>query len=105
MFLPTLFMNKMSEYTCKNKRCSHVFHSEEQTNIIKCPVCNFEHLNIEKVLTSENWLFIEKMFENINQFGEKETFNMIDKNYSNAITRAKVRNIYFETLKIIENEN
>lgn len=92
----------MAEYNCQNKRCSHVFHSEEQTNIIKCPVCNFEHLNIEKVLTSENWLFIESMFKNIQVFGKEKTFDMIDKNYSNAITRAKVRNIYFETLKILE---
>ena len=94
----------MNKYTCQNKRCSHVFHSSEQTNIIKCPVCNFEHLNIEKVLTTENWLFIESMFKNIQTFGKEKTFNMIDKNYPNAETRLTIRKIYFETLKVIENK-
>jgi DNA-directed RNA polymerase subunit RPC12/RpoP len=90
----------MEKYNCTN--CKHLFYSIEQTATIKCPVCDKEVLNASKVINTCNFLWIESMFKNIQTFGKDETFNMIDKNYSNAITRARIRKIYFQTLNILE---
>jgi len=96
----------MSEkFRCANKRCLHVFYSNETTSIIKCPVCKYEMLNTSKVITTDNYLFIETMFNNIQKLGKEQTFKLIDEIYSNAITRAKIRRIYFETLKILNLED
>ena len=96
----------MSEkFRCTNKRCLHVFYSNETTSIIKCPVCKYEMLNTSKVITTDNYLFIETMWNNIQTYGKKETFDMIDKTYTNAITRTRVRKIYFETLKLLNLED
>jgi len=94
----------MSKYICSNSRCKHEFYSSEDKPIIKCPCCNTELLNIKKVATTDNFLWIESMFKNIQTFGKEKTFEIIDKNYINSITRARVRKIYFDTLKILEKE-
>jgi len=91
-----------NKYTCSNKRCCHEFYSSENKPIILCPCCNQEILNVDKVINIDNFLWIESMFKNISLLGEKRTFEMIDSCYSNPITRLKVRNIYFEALKILE---
>ena len=96
----------MSEkFICTNKNCRHHFYSTEDAPIIQCPICKHELLNTSKVITTDNFLFIETMFNNIQTLGKEETFKMIDKTYSNAITRIKVRKIYFETLKILHLED
>ena len=93
----------MSEkFICTNKNCRHHFYSTEDAPIIQCPICKHELLNTTKVITTDNFLWIETMFNNIQTLGKKKTFDMIDETYSNAITRARVRKIYFETLKILE---
>ena len=92
----------MSKYICNNKRCKHEFYSSEDKPIIKCPCCNQEILNAEKVINTDNFLWIEAMFKNISTFGKDKTFNMIDKCYINYLTRVKVRKIYYDTLKILE---
>ena len=94
----------MSKYTCTNKRCKHEFYNSEDKSIIKCPICGFEILNSEKVIKTDNFLWIETMFQNIQIYGKEKTFDMIDKIYHNAITRARVRKIYFKTIKILYNE-
>ena len=92
----------MSKYVCSNKRCKHEFYSNEDKIIILCPCCNTQILNAEKVINQDNFLWIESMLKNISTFGKEETFNMIDKCYINPLTRVKVRQIYFDTLKILE---
>jgi len=93
----------MSEkFICTNKNCRHHFYSTEDAPIIQCPICKHELLNTTKVITTDNFLWIETMFNNIQTLGKKKTFDMIDETYSNATTRARVRKIYFETLKILE---
>ena len=92
----------MSKFKCDYPRCEHEFYSSEEKNVIKCPVCDRDVLNKDRVITTDNFLWIESMFENIQRFGKGLTLKMIDKNYSNAITRARVRNIYFQTLEILE---
>ena len=95
----------MSEkFICKNKRCLHEFYSTEDTPIIQCPRCKHELLNTSKVITTDNFLWIETMFNNIQKLGKKQTFDMIDTTYSNPITRARVRQIYFKTLKTLNLE-
>ena len=91
----------MNKYICTNKRCQHHFTSSEMTAIIKCPCCQTELLNVEKAITTDNYLWIETMFINIQTYGVKGTFDMIDKTYSNPITRVRVRQIYFNTLRVI----
>lgn len=92
----------MQQFTCTNKRCLCEFYSSEDKSIIKCPCCNQEILNIEKVINVDNFLWIEAMFKNLQYYGKEETFNMIDKCYINPLTRVKVRKIYFDTLKVLE---
>jgi len=92
----------MSKYNCTNPRCNEEFHSKEDKPIVKCPVCNFENLNVDKVINLDNFLWIESMFQNLQIYGKTQTFNMIDKVYHNATTRARVRKIYYETLKVLE---
>jgi len=96
----------MSEkFICTNKNCRHHFYSTEDAPIIQCPVCRHELLNTTKVITTDNFLFIETMFNNIQTLGKEETFKMIDETYSNAITRVRVRQIYFETLRVLNLED
>ena len=96
----------MSEkFKCTNKRCLYEFYSTEDTPIIQCPRCKHELLNTSKIITTDNFLWIETMFNNIQKLGKKHTFDMIDTTYSNPITRIKVRKIYFETLKILHLED
>ena len=92
----------MSKYICNNKKCRHEFYSSEDKAIIKCPICNQEILNAEKVINVDNFLWIEAMLKNISTFGKEGTFNMIDKTYINPLTRNRIRQIYFDTLKILE---
>ena len=91
----------MSKYICSNRRCKCEFHSSENTPTIRCPSCDTELLNAEKVINTDNLLWIESMFKNIQTYGKTETFNMIDRVYSNPIVRARVRKIFFETLEIL----
>lgn len=93
-----------NKYICTNKRCCHVFYSSENKSIILCPCCNQEILNVDKVINTDNFLWIESMFKNIQTYGKEETFNMIDKTYYNPVTRARIRRIYFDTLQILENK-
>jgi len=90
----------MSKFTCTN--CKHEFYSSENKAIIKCPCCNTQILNVDKVINIDNFLWIESMFKNIQTYGKEETFNMIDKCYINPLTRSRIRQIYFDTLKILE---
>ena len=92
----------MPKYICSNKRCKAEFYSNENKAIILCPCCNTQILNAEKVINVDNFLWIEAMFKNIQTFGKEKTFKMIDAIYINAITRAKIRKIYFDTLTILE---
>lgn len=92
----------MSKYVCSNKRCKAEFYSSEDKPIIKCPCCNTQILNAEKVINTDNFLWIESMLKNITTFGKEGAFNMIDKCYNNPLTRTKVRKIYYDTLKILE---
>ena len=94
----------MSKYICSNKRCKHEFYSSEDKPIILCPCCNTEILNIDKVINTDNFLWLESMFKNIQTYGIDGTFKIIDNIYINPITRAKVRNIYFNTLKVLGKE-
>lgn len=94
----------MNKYTCSNKRCCHEFYSSEDKPIILCPICSTEILNVDKVINTDNFLWIESMFKNISVFGKEKTFKMIDDIYINPITRAKVRKIYFEALKVLGKE-
>ena len=91
-----------NKYTCTNKRCLGDFYSDEDKPIILCPYCSTEILNINKVITTDNYLWIEPMFKNIQTYGKEGTLKMIDQNYKNAITRARVRKIFFEALAILE---
>lgn len=91
----------MSKYICSNKRCCHEFYSSEDKSIILCPCCNMEILNVNKVINTDNFLWIESMFNNLQHYGKEGTFKMIDNIYINPITRAKVRKIYFEALKVL----
>jgi hypothetical protein len=59
-------------------------------------------LNKEKVIDTNNYLWIETMFSNIIKLGKDNTFEMIDSTYKNPITRIKVRKMYFDTLAIME---
>jgi hypothetical protein len=94
--------NKMKKYICNNKRCKNEFYSNEDKTIILCPCCNQEILNLDKVVNTDNFLWIESMFENLQHYGKEGTFNMIDKCYINPLTRSRIRQIYFDTLKILE---
>ena len=94
----------MSKYVCTNRRCRCEFHSSEDSPIIRCPACNAELLNMEKVVNTENFLWIESMFKNIQTYGTKETFNIIDRVYTNPVVRIRVRKIFFETLKLLRRE-
>lgn len=91
----------MENLTCQNKRCKHNFYSSENEKIIKCPICNSNVYNMALIVTPENVLWIETMIKNIERYGEN-TFQMIDKVYHNAKTRARVREIYFKTVAILE---
>jgi len=94
----------MSKFICSNKRCKLEFYSSEDKTIILCPCCNTQILNVDKVINIDNFLWIESMLKNISTFGKEKTFEMIDDIYINPITRAKVRNIFFQTLQILENK-
>lgn len=91
----------MNKFTCTNKRCKTEFYSNEDKTIILCPCCNTQILNVDKVINTDNYLWIESMLKNIATFGKEGTFNMIDKCYINPLTRVKVRTIYFDTLKLL----
>lgn len=52
--------------------------------------------NLHETLT--DLLIEDKMLYYIEQYGEKKTLQMIE-NYSNAVTRGKIRSIYFQCLK------
>lgn len=90
------------KYTCTNKHCRHNFYSSEDTVIILCPCCNAQIINKDKVINTDNFLWIEAMIKNIETYGKEETLKMIDKNYINPVTRIKVRKMYFDTLAILE---
>lgn len=94
----------MNKYTCSKKSCKHIFYSSEDKPIILCPICSTEILNATKVITTDNYFFIESMFKNIQTYGIKGTFDMIDKCYHQAIVRARVRAVFFNTLKVLEKE-
>ena len=88
----------MPKFTCKNKRCLAEFHSSEDKKVIACPFCNMKVYNMEKIINTENFLWIESMIKNIERYGEN-TFAMIDKCYHNPLTRARVRQLYFQTIE------
>lgn len=94
----------MNKYICHNKRCKHEFYSSEDKPIIRCPICSYEILNVAKVINEDNLLFIESMFQNIQTYGIRGTFDMIDKCYHQAIVRSRVRKIFFESLAILHKE-
>lgn len=91
----------MSKFNCSNKRCRHEFYSSENKKIIRCPVCKQKIYNMEKIITTDNMLYIESMIKNIETYGNN-VFNMIDKNYHNPITRLKIRQWYFQTIEILK---
>ena len=92
----------MNKYICTKKHCKHEFYSSEDKPIIKCPICSTEILNSNKCITTDNWIYIESMFKNISVLGKEKCFKLIDSNYHNPITRIKIRNIYYQTLKILK---
>jgi len=89
------------QFQCSNKRCSNSFNSNEDTAIIKCPCCSQEILNRAKVINEHNFVWIESMFNNIQTYGIEGTFNLIDKHYIEPKIRIKVRQLFFETLKVL----
>jgi hypothetical protein len=93
----------MNKLLCKNKRCLHEFVSTENKKIVKCPCCNSNVYNMELIINGENYLYIESMIENIERCGDK-TFEMIDNVYHDAITRVKVRGLYFKTLEQLKDK-
>lgn len=86
------------KFNCKNKRCNAEFYSSENKKIINCPICNAKVYNIELIINTKNCLWIETMIKNIETYGEN-TFQMIDKCYHNASTRARIRQLYLQTIK------
>ena len=91
----------MIELTCQNKRCQYLGHYKENKKIYQCPICRRNLYNWEKIITKDNYLWIEQMIKNIETYGEN-TLKMIDDCYPKAETRLKVRQYYFKTLKELE---
>ena len=89
----------MTEYNCK--KCKAHFYTSQGQAVIYCPMCLTKQLNLAYV-TPENFLYLETMFKNIMTYGKKGTLELIDRLYNNAVTRARVRQCYFKTIKIME---
>jgi len=92
------------KFNCTNKKCQHEFHSKEDKVFIQCPVCGKKLVNKYKVVTSENFLYIESMLKNIDTYGEEETLNLIDRCYPNPKTRIRVRQMFYNTVKLLKEE-
>lgn len=91
----------MIELTCQNKQCKHIMHTSMNKKVYQCPICQRNIYNWANIINENNWLYIEKMVDNIETYGTN-TLKMIDQCYTNAITRLKVRQTYFKTLKELE---
>ena len=92
------------KFKCTKKRCLHIFHSCEDSVIIKCPCCGTEIINSYKLINKDNFLYIEAMLKNIQTYGKEQTLRMIDKHYNKAETRIRVRQMYYDTVKLLEKE-
>ena len=91
----------MTTFTCTNRRCKHYFYSSEEKAVIQCPVCSTKILNPANI-TIDNFIYIEAMFKNIVTYGKDETLKIIDRVYYQPLTRFKVRQFYYETVKLME---
>jgi len=95
----------MKRLTCDNKRCKHEFYSSEDKKIIKCPVCNADVYNMDKIITVENALFIETIIKNLKIYnGEKGIMQAIDKVYHDPIQRIRVRQLYMTEINKLKSE-
>jgi len=92
----------MANFTCKNKRCKHNFYSSEDKKVILCPVCGKNVYNMKLIITGKNWMYIENVIRNIETYGEKTVFNMIDKCYPNPLSRIRIREIHYQTIKSLK---
>jgi predicted RNA-binding Zn-ribbon protein involved in translation (DUF1610 family) len=93
----------MIELTCQNKQCGHILHFKENKKVYVCPICQRNIYNMKKIVNMDNFLWIESMIKNIETYGTN-TFQMIDQCYSNALTRAKVRDCYFQTIEQLKED-
>jgi len=84
--------------------CKHIgyFSGMQKDDFPLCPVCRKPMTYFDKDKYLQKYVDMqmhESMMKNINYYGVEETFNMIDKTYHNATTRARIRLKFFETLK------
>ena len=89
---------KMERLICPNKRCKNEFYSSENKKVIKCPVCDMDVYNMEKIITTENFLFIENVIRNLQTYGEQGLMNAIDRCYPKADQRVRVRKIHMDAI-------
>ena len=94
----------MADFTCTNKRCKHRFYSSENKKVVKCPVCNMDVYVMEKIITTENFLFIENIIRNLQTYGEKGLMDAIDRVYHKAETRARVRQVHVNVINSLKSE-
>jgi len=90
--------------TCQNKRCQHQFYSSENKKIVKCPVCNTSVYNMEKIINTENFLYIENVIRNLQTYGEKGLMDAIDRVYHNPLQRARIRQIHINEINKLKSE-
>ena len=94
----------MERLICTNKRCKNEFYSSENKKVVKCPVCNMDVYVMEKIITTENFLFIENIIRNLQTYGEKGLMDVIDRCYPKAETRARVRQIHIDEINNLKSE-
>ena len=94
----------MNKFICLNKRCNHIAVFSDLTSEDNpiCPCCNnvMQYFNEEESKDKLGQMIIyDDIKRQIEYYGTKYTFEAIDRVYSNALTRAKIRKTFFEILK------
>ena len=60
--------------------------------------------NMEKIITTDNFLYIENIIRNLRTYGEKGLMNAIDRCYPKAETRARIRQIHINEINKLKSE-